>query len=394
MDCKQEEVPITTPTRVKVWDGSYKLVLDAESSTSIEAGSHFKQTCGVKTPDFFARMRRGELLPMTDFRQIERNITLKEDRNYDLRQTGTQWRHYYDPYYATSLSDVFESDETLLETVFANAPDLGQFVQAAASKLYSRGWDALTFFGELGDTVRMFKNVGRKINALGQMRRNSFAKSNKLQRMRKVDQAFWDSWLESRYGWRPLVSDLKSLSEAVDNLGKKVQRLKERSGASISAFSERPDSLVWNGSTVRAYEYKSWTWTFSFRGSVVADMRPPTIQVNPVVTAWELVKFSFVIDWFVSIGDALQAISFDLFYPEYVAATGIYATCIITESYRWEPGSGFYLVAGDNPAVVTGEWIYTQRNPATIPYRPYIRLKFDPYKLVDLVGLARQFKWR
>lgn len=47
------------------------------------------------------------------------------------------------------------------------------------------------------------------------------------------------------------------------------------------------------------------TYKQCFDGNVIGRL----IGVNPLVTAWELTTLSFVVDWFIQVGDFLQAIS-------------------------------------------------------------------------------------
>lgn len=47
--------------------------------------------------------------------------------------------------------------------------------------------------------------------------------------------------------------------------------------------------------------------TGNFGCESIAQRLFDQIQLNPFVTAWELVPFSFVVDWFVNVGDWLQS---------------------------------------------------------------------------------------
>lgn len=114
-----------------------------------------------------------------------------------------------------------------------------------------------------------------------------------------------NSWLAYAYGLRPLVNDVYSAARALER-------------------SRRPISDV---KTVRASEYGTLSGVAEFkpnhatrysvtcrggvacRGAVTFRVTNPVLRtldqcgvVNPLSVAWELVPFSFVVDWFIPVG--------------------------------------------------------------------------------------------
>jgi hypothetical protein len=132
------------------------------------------------------------------------------------------------------------------------------------------------------------------------------------------------------------------------------------------------------------------TVTESIRGSVIADIEVPAFQFNPVQTAWELVPFSFVVDWFFTVGDSLSALSFAATQKAYSAAAGFsvnvvreYSTYISDEYYGYVSGPGNYQ---------TGhcEATYEHRRPCILPYQPRLTVKLNNLKIIDLLTLVLQ----
>lgn len=120
-------------------------------------------------------------------------------------------------------------------------------------------------------------------------------------------------WLELQYGWRPLLSDVYGATEALRQ-----------------SWSERP--VVLNAkATVREviqgslpfigdYGLKAiWTQDASVRvtgfieyevGDELAHLSSSTGIRNPLSVAWELVPYSFVVDWFIPVGTYLNNLDY------------------------------------------------------------------------------------
>jgi hypothetical protein len=174
-------------------------------------------------------------------------------------------------------------------------------INAAAAKIYARGHDSLTMLVELRKTAKMFGDLVRRAGSLS------------LPKIR-------DTWLEARYGWRPLIYDMISLSETIQNLESKRTRFTERVGTSINKTEDNEHVFT----SVNL----DWTYRYidkiqiSSRGVVSADIQPPNFQFNPAITGWELIKFSFIIDWFINVGSWLETLSFLVYEEKSVGAYG------------------------------------------------------------------------
>lgn len=115
------------------------------------------------------------------------------------------------------------------------------------------------------------------------------------------------NWLEFIYGWKPLASDLYELQQQAHHA------LKEP--VNISAYGSGRSS---HSRTVEDYYgfRIQQTNNSSHRTKLFGHITNPMLYslsqaglINPVSIAWELVPFSFVVDWFVPVGATLQAIT-------------------------------------------------------------------------------------
>jgi len=115
-----------------------------------------------------------------------------------------------------------------------------------------------------------------------------------------------NKWLEYQYGWKPLMSDIADSQQKVHEVLLKDYILI----GSKSTSAENVDSS--DGSTGRRV-LKS---KISVKTQIKAKISNPALHsisswglINPVSIAWELVPFSFVVDWFMPVGNTLNAAS-------------------------------------------------------------------------------------
>nr|UUW21295.1 MAG: maturation protein [Guiyang fiers-like virus 4] len=117
-----------------------------------------------------------------------------------------------------------------------------------------------------------------------------------------------DLWLELQYGWKPLISSIHDNAKALAKpRPKNSMEVKSSAKRRVTFTSERTSSEgfveKWEciGDTRVAYKGR-----IENAGLVVADSYG---LLNPAEIAWELIPFSFVIDWFIPIGNILSSLS-------------------------------------------------------------------------------------
>jgi len=115
-----------------------------------------------------------------------------------------------------------------------------------------------------------------------------------------------NKWLEYQYGWKPLMSDLYTAQQKVheDFENDRLVTGKATSGASRTIATGR-----YGGNGLFKQE-------IGFKTGLVARVSRAGLQqanswglVNPLSIAWELVPFSFVVDWVMPIGNTLSALT-------------------------------------------------------------------------------------
>jgi hypothetical protein len=151
-------------------------------------------------------------------------------------------------------------------------------------------------------------------------------------RIAEKSETVGDAWLAYRYGWTPLLGDIYGACEQLAQLDagsyhryriKAQARVKAETSDGISSLA----NYVTGSNTIKAkvtgvrktesqarvvlYANRSAEHYIALRDVGVGD---------PLSTAWELLPYSFVVDWFLGVGDFLEAVTALQGY-QYVAGT-------------------------------------------------------------------------
>jgi hypothetical protein len=321
-------------------------------------------TKGYDLEDYHRRLRNGELLPHTPFEQVELRSSRGTSTIYaSINNTGCKVVESTGLAHTGGYWSVPPPEPTVI------IPDLRLFVQAAAGIIHDKGHDTLTFAAELRKTASMFQGVANRW--LNLVRGLSLGKASKL-------------WLEARYGWRTLYYDLEDLNDALRNFDDKRKRWSERAGTSYNTVTGSTYTI--SGAYYQILRTNTLYWNVSCRGSVVADIQPQQFRFSPLQTAWELVPYSFVLDWFIGVGDALSAIHFLSAQENYQASGGYRVQCHYNSvSSLKSVNTGYSASVSTTQSDSYVEW--TRRTPMPVPYLPFNRVRLNLLKLADLVAL-------
>lgn len=115
------------------------------------------------------------------------------------------------------------------------------------------------------------------------------------------------TWLEYHFGWDPLVKDIYNCVKILENPYDPKVVIKRATGSETVYDGNRSDYNRWRVDRVSKYG-----WRLSAKLSVSNPNLFRASQlglVNPAAVAWELVPFSFVVDWFLPVGEFLNSYS-------------------------------------------------------------------------------------
>lgn len=130
-------------------------------------------------------------------------------------------------------------------------------------------------------------------------------------------------WLEFRYGLMPLFYDIKSVMEDFMRVHKKIAKIQRFSAGhgKLVQVSDifYPSSYFQLEVTAVLQRRHRWGVIYQDTGTYatfnngllipVKDWQTAALAlINPAEVAWELTPYSFVVDWFVNVGDMLEQI--------------------------------------------------------------------------------------
>jgi hypothetical protein len=124
------------------------------------------------------------------------------------------------------------------------------------------------------------------------------------------------NWLELQYGWKPLIQDVKASMDALKRLNSANGLLVHRvtGSAKVQTTTESPviSQVGTNGRIGTHYLSAETTAKYVLRYKIDDRLKAFLAQTgftNPINLVWEIVPFSFVVDWFLPIGPYLETLS-------------------------------------------------------------------------------------
>ena len=236
---------------------------------------------------------------------------------------------------------------------------------------------SLTFLGELKETLHMIRSPAKALRqrlwdyiprATKRVRR---IRSNRLQL-----EAIRNSYLEETYGWAPLIGDVKAGALALDRHFNRFARSYTRvrgKGTVETSVQSSPTAYNNQGRIIDRYWGSLTKSSYSklYYGEV-KSVCPNPVQANMtllgiswadvVLTGWELVPYSFVLDYFTNIGDILDSWTIRSSDWAWLSSVDKYeSTCISTSPFLNEnkiktwPGldvsKGYKIIGSCSPAV-------------------------------------------
>lgn len=323
---------------------------------------------GWEIPGWRKMKNDGAILPFTKWDRFHSRGTVNPaEREWCSSASGNRnkWVNHY-----IGGTVVDKTAGALMD--FVDPFDLQYYVQKAASSIYTSGWDAATFLAEIGQLRRMLTGVGKKLHNLSQGRGAG---------------ELYDLWLEGRYGWRTLMYDIRDLHGVLSRSNENRTRYRQASGQTVAGqwneYVETTSSGIIDGHSTDV------SWTGNLRGTVVADIDVPDFQFNPVTTAWEVTKLSFVVDWLLNVGQALEAASFLLMAKAHQAGGGFKFDFRTSYSVSKVGTTGSTICHASNGSAHS-ESVVISRVPMSVSALPRIKLRLDEYKVIDLLALVRQ----
>lgn len=294
---RSEEVQLEEGSVEKSWKSP---MLDKSSFKAIKQSGMIKMTNydrgSLTTTDTVVRV------PRCAYTFVKRGAYTLNQQNTGLFDVDTHLFDLQAPYHLVA-------DRARLQALFPTAhstsvdiTSIEEEIQTAVNGVMAdvvgqlnSSYDLLTELAELRETIEFLHScLKAAVNPLSTLRN-----------MRNF-KGWGDSWMQYRYALMPLIYSIKDAIET-------MRRVK------LVYHTERAFRIV--EKTINTYNRPMGTqffevYTAQHRISGVGKARPSdyellrlidAISVNPFKTAWELIPFSFVVDWFVNVGNFIEA---------------------------------------------------------------------------------------
>lgn len=207
----------------------------------------------------------------------------------------------------SKFGDVYKGHEFNMGVAIGEGRETSRMVKNAASGIFN--------------SVRSLKK-GRVDDAVRHLTRAAAGNStSSTGRPGKLDTKDISSqWLAIQYGWKPLLNDVYNSAKAFEHLSAPPRTRKVRASYSISGRGNASTSPSnWSANSRRRITYRL---ELTISENLASAPRSLGL-LNPLQVAWELVPFSFVADWFIPVGDYLNAVTATPPHVDTVALLGI-----------------------------------------------------------------------
>lgn len=351
------------------------------------------------TPGYFKARREGSVLPVNPLMQVKRSLDFsgKSDCRWMQGTTGIERTHFRGCA-AVNAVKVLQSD-LWNPTNPPVTPPAAPLLQKALADARSQGWDVMTFAAEFHKTAKMVTRAGKTYERRAKDIYERVLKYRSRSDQRRLLEIFSETWLEYRYGWRILMYDLRDAQGAVERFNESASGLTRATvvdRVSINNTISRPllTSIAYDDRTISG-SYRGFdrliqdeSETIIRCGVGLEGLNDAPIQGNAVVTAYELVPYSFIFDWFFNLGEAVGA------WAPFMRGSVAYAftkversrTRVLTATPVSRSNSP--CIGNRSPGVMVSRVVETIRTPATPTLDLRFRVNLDKSKVTDIVALV------
>jgi hypothetical protein len=227
----------------------------------------------------------------------------------------------------------------------------GRAVSRALLKLKHQSVNLAVAFAERKQTMELFSSNAKTI-----ARQVTNFKGKHPKDWGNVVKGNWKNtpnrWLELQYGLKLLISDVQGACQALDSIETPNTYL-----AKVSGVTGDNSESTWNkysNLTSINYFLVRERWKHRCRVVLYYKLRNPVLArfaslglTNPFELAWEKLKYSFVIDWFLPVGNWLSTLDAD-FGWDFHSGT--------LTKYTVGGSDSVYLQSGPTPSFQRVDW--------------------------------------
>lgn len=259
---------------------------------------------------------------------------------------------------------------------------------AARSKLDTELGEKIQLAVTWHERQQAFDAVGSKLTAVRRVAldcRSELKRVRRKARGKNVAKTFANLFIEARFQWIPLVQDVFNLTALLENIP---------ASGSVKVHASSPFGGNWAGNLGICTNGQSGGFG-TMKGRVVAKagcdfkVTNPNLYLasrlgltNPIAVAWELVPWSFAVDWFVNVGEWINQfdshLGVEIQKPWYSTRAKVYGSSFSWWHESCSPKKRKYVDS------YTKEGLYVYRELGL----PEIKLGFRPLKRWSKVRAA------
>lgn len=337
-------VPIVK-THASNYDSSYTRFLG-------NAEAYRREYTGTVTPGFVTKSaRERKKLPVNDYK-----VTYTKRSSTFYHETG--WAKYYGAEYSTSeswsnfLFNLGSPSVTHHNEAYTKARAR---CAASASKM---SVNLAQMMGEMHQTANLVTNTARRLVSLAVairkadlsylMRHYNGATRKFASKMKSTPESerLATYWLEYQYGWKPLIQDVYGCFTLLSEHLRTDLWHGFASGSATHKTSES-DVSYWVTTTKTHQTKVSIKLRYTMEDSDRVALSTTGLD-NPALLAWELLPYSFVVDWFVPVGNYLEALNAFAGYKFYDGYVSYSSKLLYTENRdrSWSTPTSYFTTSG------------------------------------------------
>ena len=330
--------PSTYSTTTIAFDSAKGYGLKTTYSGGASVGARrYEVRQSTNTPGFHNPSRTGRLLANDFLYTLERDIapygrTVTASK-YDTKQTSSDYIYRVQEgcFSLQGTWDGYSNSDNPIGVYFNTRPDEGvldgQARNALLSKIKGTNVNVAVATAEAGKTMNMVGNTAIRIaGAMRNLRRGNFSdaardlgvasRKRAASRFNKAfvkdqTQAVASGWLALQYGWKPLLDDVygsvKELNGAANQGFVSTAKVRKRKTTNLQFVKKTTSSSKTFLITQTGVAQTDVSYSVTFIRRLGAQQDLPRLGItNPALVAWELVPYSFVVDWFLPIGNWLE----------------------------------------------------------------------------------------
>lgn len=210
-----------------------------------------------------------------------------------------------------------------------------------------------------------------------------------------------NGWLQYQYGWKPLIKDVFDVcDESSRTVRRALTHVKARSTATLDGVAKVTQFIASASTNVTRTSKGKQSCTYQVQLEPRGFDPGQWSSLNPVSLAWELIPYSFVVDWFIDVGSYMRNLESALLYKQYFQkgfVSNLYAvdcTYDCGQKYLYGPDGAspprFTRIEWAQAKVRDRRFSRSVLSSMPLPHLPMFSAKLGSERLLSAASLLRQ----